>query len=206
MKKLLLSLQTLTLALGVGLSAGAMAQGMSRGDYAAAKDRISAEYKSSKAACGALSGNAQDICVQEAKGKEKVEKADLEAGYRPTPKNRYQALVAKAEADHAVAKERCDDQAGNAKAVCVKEAKAAEVAAKADAKVQWENAKANAMAQEQSADARRDANEKKADARKDAATEKRDAQYKVETEKCEAYAGDAKTTCVAAAKSRFGKP
>ena len=33
-----------------------------------------------------------------------------------------------------MAKEKCDDQAGNAKEVCLKEAKATEAAAKADAK------------------------------------------------------------------------
>jgi hypothetical protein len=35
-----------------------------------------------------------------------------------------------------VAKEKCDDKAGNEKDVCVKEAKAALVRAKADAKAQ----------------------------------------------------------------------
>ena len=42
--------------------------------------------------------------------------------------------IAKAEADYRVAKEKCDDSAGNAKDVCLKEAKAAEAAAKAEAK------------------------------------------------------------------------
>lgn len=205
MKKPLL-LQALTVALGLAWSAGALAQGLSRSDYSQAKDRISAEYKAAKAACGSLSGNAQDICVEEAKGQEKTAKAELEATYQPTPKSRYQARVAKAEAGYEVAKERCDDLAGNARDVCVKEAKAALVAAKADAKVQWETAKANLAAQEKSGEARRDANAKKADASKDAAIEKREAQYQIETEKCEAYAGDAKTVCLAAAKSRYGKP
>jgi hypothetical protein len=45
--------------------------------------------------------------------------------------------VAKAEADYRVAKERCDDQAGNVKDVCLEEAKAAEAAAKADAKREY---------------------------------------------------------------------
>lgn len=39
----------------------------------------------------------------------------------------------KAGADYAVAREQCDDQAGNAKDVCVTEAKAAAGAAKAEA-------------------------------------------------------------------------
>jgi len=50
-----------------------------------------------------LSGNTKDICIAEAKGKEKVAKAELEARNEPTAKNRYDALIAKAEADYAVA-------------------------------------------------------------------------------------------------------
>ena len=40
---------------------------------------------------------------------------------------------------------------------------------------------------------------------KNGADEKRDADYKVATEKCDALAGDAKSSCVSAAKVRFGK-
>ena len=36
------------------------------------KARISAEYKADKAACDKFSGNQKDICVEQAKGKEKV--------------------------------------------------------------------------------------------------------------------------------------
>src|SRR5690242_21434722 len=59
-------------------------------------------------------------------GKEDVGKADLEARYKPSEESRYKARVAKAEADYKVAKERCDDQAGNAKEVCLKEARSEE--------------------------------------------------------------------------------
>jgi hypothetical protein len=56
----------------------AQAANMSKEDYKAGKDRISASYKSDKAACDALSGNAKDVCMEEAKGKEKIAKAELE--------------------------------------------------------------------------------------------------------------------------------
>jgi hypothetical protein len=59
----------------------AHAASMSKADYTAAKTRISAEYKSDKAACASLAGNAKDICIQEAKAKEKVARAELEYGY-----------------------------------------------------------------------------------------------------------------------------
>ena len=85
--------------------------------------------RADKAACDALSGNAKDVCVEEAKGKEKVAKAEAEAAYKNTPKAREKARVARADAAYEVAKEKCDDLAGNAKDVCVKEAKAAHVKA-----------------------------------------------------------------------------
>lgn len=82
------------------------------------KDRIAAAYKTDKAACDPMKGNAKDICVIEAKGKEKIAKAELEVSYKPTRKSRYEPSIAKAEADYAVAKEKCDDLAGNTKDVC----------------------------------------------------------------------------------------
>jgi hypothetical protein len=73
--------------------------------------------------------------VQEAKAKEKVALAEIEYGYSGKGADHTKVLVAKAESAYAVAKERCDDQSGNAKDVCVKEAKAVEVKALADAKL-----------------------------------------------------------------------
>lgn len=111
----------------------AQAATMAKADYKAGKERISAEYKTDKAACDALSGNAKDVCVQEAKGKEKVAKAELEYSYTGKAKDQAKVQKAKAESTYEVAKEKCDDQAGNGKDVCVKEAKAAKAKALADA-------------------------------------------------------------------------
>ena len=194
----------IAISVSLAFSAGAMAQGMSQRDYQATKGRIAAEYKSGKAACASLSGNKNDICLAEATGTEKVALADLEAGYRPTAQTRYQASVAKAEADLAVAKERCDDMAGNAKDVCVKEAKAAATAGKADAKARMKTSEANTTASEKTADARSDANEQAAVARKEASAQKLDAEYSVAKEKCDEYAGGAKDYCLQRAKARFG--
>jgi hypothetical protein len=76
----------------------------------------------------------------------------------------------------------------------VKEAKAAQVKGKADAKVD-----------RVAADTRIDGAEKRSDARQDAAADKRTADYKVAIEKCDALAGAAKDSCVASAKSQYGK-
>ena len=203
-------------AIAMVFSAGAMGATVTKSEYKAANDGISATYKSDKAACGAMKANAKDICIQEAKGKEKVAKAELEANYKPTDKNRNEVRVAKADATYSVAKEKCDDLAGNAKDVCVKEAKAAHVAAKADAKVAIKTAEVNAVAQEKRADANATAQEKKVDAnatarektadvKKDAAADKRNADYAVAKEKCDPLAGDAKANCIKEAKVRYGQ-
>lgn len=156
---------------------------MTKVDYKAGKTRISADYKTDKAACASQAANAKDICLQEAKTKEKVALAELEYGYTGKAADRTKVLVTRAESAYAVAKERCDDQAGNAKDVCVMEAKAIQVKALADAKMGKEIG----------------------EAKKDAATDKRDADYKVAVEKCDAMAGDSKSSCVAAARTKFGQ-
>ena len=199
-----LNMHAIALAVSLAFSTAATAQSVSKDDYEAVKDKIAAEYKLAKASCDSLSGNPNDICMAGAKGNEKVALAELEAGYKPTSETRYQARVARAEADYEVAKERCDDRAGNTKDVCMKEAKSVETAAKADAKAQMKTSEANAAASEKTADARSEANEKAAGARKDASAEKLDAQYGVAKEKCDEYAGGAKDYCLQRAKARFG--
>src|SRR5688572_22928447 len=140
------------------------AAGMSKHDYLASKDRIAAEYKTAKAGCEPLSSNAKDVCEVQAKGAEKVAKAELTASYQPTVKARYDVRLARAEADYSVAKEKCDDHAGNAKDVCAKEAEAVRTAAKADAKAHMKTADAKATAGKEIAEARKDASAAKRDA------------------------------------------
>ena len=168
---------------------------ISKDAYDTAVRNAEAQYKVDKDACGSRSGNAKDICLAEASRKEKIAKADAEAAYKNTPKAREDARVARAEATHNVAKERCDELSGNSKDVCVKEADATLTKAKADAKVD-----------RVAADSKEEAAMKEADARSKAAADKRDADYKVATEKCDALSGSAKSTCVSEAKQRYGKP
>ena len=153
-----------------------------------------AQYKVDKAACDALSGNAKDVCVETAKGKEKIAKAEAAATFDGTPKARENARIARADATYEVAKEKCDDLAGNPKDVCVKEAKAVHVKAKADAKVD-----------RVAGETRRDSTERVADARREASSDKTEADYKVAIEKCDALAGSTKDACVRDAKARYGR-
>lgn len=161
----------------------AQAAAMNKAEYSAAKTRIGADYSTDKQACASLAMNAKDICLEEAKAKEKVALADLEYSYSGKPADWNKVQVTKAETAYAVAKERCDDKAGNDKDVCVKEAKAVETKALADAKL----------------------SKKVGEAKMDAAEDKNAANYKVAIEKCDALAGDAKSSCVASAKAAHGK-
>lgn len=168
---------------------------ISKASYTKAVKDADAQYKIDKDACSSLSGNAKDICVAEAKGKDSVAKAEAEAAYRHSPKARENARIAHAQASYNVAIEKCDDLAGNTKDVCVKEAKAALVKGKADAKVD-----------RVAADTNKEAATKQAEARKDASADRREADYKVAIEKCDALAGAAKDACISSAKSRYGQP
>jgi len=202
MNKLIIT--AITAAVGIAFSSGAMAQNITKSEYKAGMTRIDTEYKSAKADCNAMSGNANDICIASAKGNMNVAKAELEAGYKPTEKSHYNIVVAKADAAFSVAKEKCDDHAGNTKDVCLKEAKASETAILADAKAQVETTAANKTANEESGEARVTANEKATDARTDATADKRDANYAVAKEKCDAFSGDAKDSCIKDAKTHYG--
>ena len=97
----------------------------------AEEERIEAEYKAEKEKCDSLQGNAKDVCQKEAKGKEKVAKAELDAKKNPTERNQRKVQEAKAEATYEVAREKCDDMKGNEKDACQKDAKAQREKAKA---------------------------------------------------------------------------
>lgn len=166
-------------------------------EYKVEKDRIEAAYKSAKAHCDTLKGNAEDVCEKQAKGEEKIAKAELENRYKPSEQNAHKARVARADASYEVAKEKCDDLSGNAKDVCRKDAKAAHVTAIENAKIKKAASAAADTPSEKAADV--------AKARREAAEEKREANYKAAAERCDALAGDAKSKCIDDAKRRFAQ-
>ena len=176
---------TRAVALCVGLLAAATGS-QAAGDKAAydsAKAAARSTFDAAVARCDGLAGHAKDLCIAEAKAARMRSDARAEAAYQDTPKAREQAADDLAEADYTVARERCNERAGNDKDVCIKVVKAALVHAKADAK-----------ARRITVGARIDADE-----------EKREADYKVAAEKCDALAGAAKSACIAEAKAKFGR-
>lgn len=163
--------------------APAHAAQMDKAAYNTGKDRIEAEHKAAMANCKSLQGNAKDVCGEEAKAREKVARAELEHAHTGKASDARKLQEVKADTAYSVAKERCDDQTGNAKDVCVKEAKATHAKALADLKLQKEVTTAG----------------------NDARDTKREADLKVANEKCDALSGAAKDSCQADAKARFGK-
>jgi hypothetical protein len=110
------------------------ASAMTKEEYDVAKAKIEADYKVDKTACDAMKDNAKDVCKKEAEAKEKVAKTELEQSYKPSESNARKAAETKVEQTYEVAKEKCDDQKGDAKSACVKQAKADEAKGKADVK------------------------------------------------------------------------
>lgn len=173
----------LTLCAMALLPLNGYAANLSKDEYKAGKDRIEAAYKADKEACKSLGGNAKDVCMKEAEGKEKTAKAELEYSHTGKASDQNKIAMARADASYEVAKEKCDDLAGNAKDVCVKDAKAAHTKGMADAKMA----------------------DKVSDARQDAMKDTNTAAYKAAAERCDSLAGDAKSQCVASAKAQHGK-
>lgn len=112
------------------------ADSMSKDQQKAEKQRIEADSKAGKEKCKDMKGNAKDICQAEAKGQEKLAKAELELKLKDTPKNHYGVAAAKADMEYNVAKEKCDDMKGKDKDACQKDAKAARASAKKTAKAE----------------------------------------------------------------------
>jgi hypothetical protein len=164
-----------------GTAIGAGAETISKDTYRLAKDDIKAIYTKDQQACNALSGNAKDLCVKQAKAQESVAMANLEFQHTGSEKDRKDYLEARYESKYEVAKEMCDDQAGNNKDVCVAQAKAARDKSKADMKADLAIVGALDDAQEA----------------------RLKADYGVAKERCDSLAGDAKNVCVASAKARF---
>ncbi len=107
--------------------------------------RADADYAVAKEKCDDKAGNAKDVCVKEAKAAGVATKADAKARMKTAVANEKAALASakandkavekgaearsdaasdKRAADYAVAKEKCDVFAGDAKSACVKDAKA----------------------------------------------------------------------------------
>jgi len=154
-----------------------------RGDYAAALDRVSVAHKEARAKCDVLAGHDKDMCVVEAEAAERRAKASADVDYKGTIKSKTDRRIADTYADYMIARVACNTGPGQEKKACIKQAHATQLKLVAEAK-----------ADKTTADAR-------AAAREDA----RNAQYQVAFVRCEAMSAVAKDICVVPARSNFGK-
>jgi hypothetical protein len=163
------------------IAGAASAAPLPKATYDAAKSELKTNYKTERAGCDSMAGNAKDICVETAKGHEQVAMAHLEYQYTGKSSDRAALLKARYEARYEVAEERCDDLGAQQKDVCMAEAKAERDKGKA------------------SAAAAKDVDE----AVEDAQTAALKADYKVAREKCDTLGGNNKDVCLASARARF---
>ena len=126
------------------------ADAAARDQMRAERERIQADAKAARDACKGMKGNERQVCMAEAKGKERLAKAEFALKQKDTPKNRYEVAAAKAEMEYDIAKEKCDDMKGKEKGACQTAAK--------DAR---DNAKKQAEAQRDAAEPAKEAKAKK---------------------------------------------
>jgi hypothetical protein len=129
---------------------------MSKAQYKAARKDIAHQYETERSACKAMVGNARDVCIEEAKGRERIAEAELKTDYSPSEKHRHELRTARIEVAHAVARETCDSLSGNARDICRNEAKGAYLAAKGEAELAEQSA-IGVAARDDAAAVRRDA-------------------------------------------------
>jgi hypothetical protein len=156
---------------------------MSRSSYNEQNDKIEAQYQQDKQSCSVQSGNAKDVCDKQAKGREKIAKAQLDYDRTGKASDRNKIEKTKADVDFSVAQERCDDAKGNAHELCETQAKTAHTKALSSAKM----------------------SKKIDDARSDARDTDNDANWKMAKERCDTASGSAKTQCMDDAKTRYHK-
>ncbi|WP_229509579.1 BON domain-containing protein [Massilia sp. CCM 8734] len=102
--------------------------------YRTMTQKADADYKLASAQCKDMSGNARNLCMEEAKVTRA--RADLAAltDYNNTLKGRTKARTELANADYSLAKVKCADTSGAEKDSCMSNARAVHTAALADVK------------------------------------------------------------------------
>lgn len=153
----------------------AFAAPIDKTEYLKTQNQISKDYSASKAACKPLTQYAKDVCIEQAKGKEKVARAEVTSRYTGASKDAKNIHIVKADTTFSLAKELCNDKAVNTKDLCIAQAKATHTEAIRAAEMTTE-------VMDSSHD-----------------------RSKAAKEKCDAFFGETKDKCVANAKSQYGQ-
>ncbi len=132
MKTLIAAL--LATAAGTSFAAPTFALNHDPASYRNATQKANADYSAAIQKCDGMKDNDKDVCVAEAKLARNKAEATALAKYSTSPAARQKARASLADAEYALAKERCDDKSGAEKDECMSTAKSAHTAALADAK------------------------------------------------------------------------
>ena len=182
MKTLIAAL--LATAAGVSFAAPTFALNHDPASYRNATQKASADYNAAIQKCDGMKDNDKDICMAEAKLARNKAEATALAKYSTSPAARQKARTSLADAEYALAKERCDDKSGADKDECMNNAKSVHTAALADAKADRSTSTTGASAAGATATGGLVAS-----------TDTRDPAKAAAVDKC-AQAGDSKTGCL----------
>ena len=123
-----------SMAVAVGIGNLADAQTMSKAAHARALRNADLQYRADEATCGRQSGIVRFVCMEEAKGRVTVWKAQADAAFKNTPKAYENWRIATANADYRIASAKCNDVVGPPRETCLAQAKAAFARAIVEAK------------------------------------------------------------------------
>lgn len=186
-KHALVGLAAMLCLVGLG-HADAYDDSLTEAQYEAAADAIDAQLKAARTKCRALQGEREDLCLLQAKGLARVERAQLEARRDPTPEREQAAKEAEAEADYALAKAGCRQAGDKARKACIQQARSKREAALRLAKV--EKVQAERAQQRESTSARKELTDKE--------------KFAAAKARCD-LSGPERERCLVEAKRRFGK-
>ncbi len=141
----------MTLTFSIVFINSANAESMTKSKYQALEKNLNVEYKAAKVRCKSLYDDAKEICDAKAEGTRDISKAELEANFKPTIQNRYDANVTRADANYAIATEQCESLKDVGEDVCEKTAKVTHERGMASARAQRNNEKSDAIKKDKTA-------------------------------------------------------
>lgn len=121
-------------ALGIGATVDSPRSLMSLQDYQEARRALEAESRVALARCRAFEGAQKEVCRAQARGEDRVGRAELEARYRGTVAAEADVGLARARTRYEVARARCSERADADRGACLTAARAEKARALAEAR------------------------------------------------------------------------
>jgi hypothetical protein len=130
----------------------ANAENMSKNRYQALYKNLGIEYESAKARCEPLVNFARELCTTKAEGARDIKRAVLEANYKPTIQNRYNANMIAASATYTIATKECESMKNTEEEICMKNTKDSYLLATSNARLQRNSEKADEIKKDKTAE------------------------------------------------------